>query len=193
MQAGLLGLYSGVVTYREDPELRGRIKVRVPGVLEPEAADHGPWALPRGGGAPQWGHVSVPPLGAAVWVQFVGGDVDQPVWEPGWYSAPDKTGDGAAEIFPEHEHPDVHVWGLGPFRLVVDLRAGQERATLKMIHDVNGEETPTGWVLLDAAGNGIQVYADSAVEVSALALVNVAGTVVQVHDRKVVPNGRAID
>lgn len=188
---GLWGIYPGVITYRDDPELRGRVKIHVPGILTPERADDGPWALPRGAGAPQWGRCSVPPVGAAVYVQFLAGNHDQPVWEPAWISAPDQTGDGEAERFPEYEHPDVHVWGLGPFRLVVDLRSGQERCELRMLQP--GTEEVTGRVLLDAVGHGIQVQADAAVEVSALALVNVDAAVVQVHERKVIANGRAID
>ena len=40
----LLGLYVGYVTHRRDPERLGRVRVCIPGVLEPHSA----WAWPLG-------------------------------------------------------------------------------------------------------------------------------------------------
>jgi len=114
----LAGTFTGTVVRRDDPENLGRVKVEVPGIIEGESA----WALPEGGGAPQFGSVSVPPLGAVVYVTFVNRNENTPVYRPGWFGKPD----GVSEMFPEHVHPDVHVFGMGPFRVVVDLRDPDE-------------------------------------------------------------------
>jgi hypothetical protein len=71
------GLYRGVVTDNLDPEQRGRLAVVCPDVGG-EAAS---WALPCVPMAgPQVGLWAVPPVGAAVWLQFEAGSADRPVW-----------------------------------------------------------------------------------------------------------------
>ena len=59
-------LYEGEVTRRDDPDGLGRIKVRIPGVVEPETPS---WAFPigsQGGGWAQHGSWEPPPIGANV-------------------------------------------------------------------------------------------------------------------------------
>lgn len=75
--APMLGLYVGYVVQRDDPEQLGRVKICVPGVLEPESA----WAWPLGtggGGSKDAGLFAVPDLGAEVGVFFNRGDVEAP-------------------------------------------------------------------------------------------------------------------
>jgi len=85
----LLGTYSGVVESIKDPEKRGRVKVRVPTVYGPAQGSIPttdiPWALPAGlpaGGSPDSGGVDWPPeIGDQVWVRFIDGEPEKPVWE----------------------------------------------------------------------------------------------------------------
>ena len=77
------GLYQGVVTSTKDPEKRGRIRVICPEVLdEAESA----WCDPMipvaydGGG-----DFCIPPHDEMVWIMFIAGDVDRPVWCGGWW------------------------------------------------------------------------------------------------------------
>ena len=61
----LLGMYVGYVTKRDDEEQLGRVRVCIPGVLEPESA----WAWPlgtSGGGSKDQGFFAVPEEGAEV-------------------------------------------------------------------------------------------------------------------------------
>ena len=61
----LLGMYVGYVTKRDDEEQLGRVRVCIPGVLEPESA----WAWPlgtSGGGSKDRGFFAVPEEGAEV-------------------------------------------------------------------------------------------------------------------------------
>jgi uncharacterized protein involved in type VI secretion and phage assembly len=72
------GKYRGIVVENNDAlEGRGRLRVRVPAVLGDDAA----WALPcvpyAGDGV---GFKFLPDVGAGVWVEFEGGDINYPIW-----------------------------------------------------------------------------------------------------------------
>lgn len=182
----LAGLFAGTVIDRADPERLGRVRVSVAGVVEESA-----WALPKGGGAELWGRVSVPPTGATVYVQFLSNDIESPVYEPGWYGKP--IGEDNAqysEMFPEHVDPDVHVWGAGPFRLVVDLRdpavTGVPRsARWKLVKEVGGAEQDIVWIEINE-DNSAQVHADNSLQIDVGGILDLLGTAgVQVQGRKV--------
>ena len=79
------GVYQGFVTNIKDPEKRGRIKVICPLVLggNTESA----WCDPvipvayDGGG-----DFCIPAKNEAVWILFIEGDSNRPVWLGGWWS-----------------------------------------------------------------------------------------------------------
>ncbi|MDO8586989.1 MAG: phage baseplate assembly protein V [Armatimonadota bacterium] len=72
------GKYRGTVTNVDDPTKRGRIKAKVPAVLEDQ--DTG-WCMPCAPYAgPDVGLVFIPEVGAGVWIEFEGGDVSYPIW-----------------------------------------------------------------------------------------------------------------
>lgn len=89
----LLGTYAGTVEKVTDPERLGRVKVRVPhvygGVMEPDgltgiATDDLPWALPAGLPAGHNHGISwLPDVGDHVWVRFLDGEPEKPLWEWG--------------------------------------------------------------------------------------------------------------
>lgn len=78
------GIYQGIVTNVEDPEKRGRLRCKIPKCLgeEKESA----WCDPLipvaydGGG-----DFCMPAINEAVWVMFIEGDVNRPVWLGGWW------------------------------------------------------------------------------------------------------------
>jgi uncharacterized protein involved in type VI secretion and phage assembly len=73
------GKFRAIVTDNQDPQKRGRLRVRAPSVLGDQDTD---WALPCfpfGGGA-GFGWFAVPPVNAQVWVEFEEGDIHRPVW-----------------------------------------------------------------------------------------------------------------
>lgn len=77
------GKYAGLVTDRDDPERLGRIRASVPEVLGDEPSS---WALPCAPfSGPDEGCFAVPPVGAAVWIEFQAGDVSRPIWTGGWW------------------------------------------------------------------------------------------------------------
>jgi len=92
----LLGTYGGIVESNRDPEKLGRLKVRVPHVYGVLAGGSGssyigtndlPWAMPAGmpaGGSKTSGGFShIPETGDSVWVRFLDGEPEKPVWEWG--------------------------------------------------------------------------------------------------------------
>ena len=72
------GKYSGSVVDIADTDQLGRVKVSVPSVYGPNIQD---WARP----CFSPGHFFVPPVGAAVWVEFEAGDPSYPLWVGTWY------------------------------------------------------------------------------------------------------------
>ena len=71
------GKYRGTVVDTADSTKRGRLKVKVPAVM----GDQEMWAMPcapyAGDGI---GFFALPPAGTSVWVEFEGGEINQPIW-----------------------------------------------------------------------------------------------------------------
>ncbi|MEU4039651.1 phage baseplate assembly protein V [Streptomyces collinus] len=80
------GLYQGVVVSAVDPSGVGRLLVRIPEVLGEEACVPAAPLTPLAG--TDSGMYVVPPPGAGVWVQFLDGDPDRPVWVGFWRGGP---------------------------------------------------------------------------------------------------------
>jgi uncharacterized protein involved in type VI secretion and phage assembly len=72
------GVYRGKVEKNIDPEQRGRLLVSVPAVTGSGTLN---WAMPSapfaGDSVGLW---AIPPAGANIWVQYEGGNPNQPVW-----------------------------------------------------------------------------------------------------------------
>lgn len=77
------GKYRGRVTDNQDPKGLGRIRARVPEVLQDVETG---WAIPcapyAGDGA---GSYTVPAPDAGVWIEFEAGDVSRPIWSGCWW------------------------------------------------------------------------------------------------------------
>jgi uncharacterized protein involved in type VI secretion and phage assembly len=72
------GKYRGKVENNFDPYQQGRVQISCPAVLGDGRMS---WAMPSvpyaGNGV---GFFMIPPVGANVWVEFEGGDIDYPIW-----------------------------------------------------------------------------------------------------------------
>lgn len=84
-----LGKYAGLVTANDPPasgDHRGQVTVKVPGILEetPDGDDHQPIEVLA---APAFlpGFFFVPEVDDPVWVEFVAGDINYPIWTGVWY------------------------------------------------------------------------------------------------------------
>ncbi len=180
------GMYVGYVTDRKDPEGLGRVRVCVPGVLEPHSA----WAFPLGtvgGGSDRRGFFSVPEKNAEVGVLFHQGDVDHPYYLCGHWGKPD-TGTEVPEPVKElgkEDAPQVRAFETSRFLLVFDDRAGKEALVIK--DKKSGDQ-----VEFDGAAMGITIKGTSALLLKADGIISIEGTSVQLNGRLVLPGTKPI-
>lgn len=204
-----LGKFRGFVVDNQDPEARGRIKLRVPSVLGDATTD---WALPCTpyGGSEALGMLHVPPVDAQVFVEFLEGDISSPVWTgtfwrqpdepPEEYTGPDtkvlKTDSGHVLTFDDTDGSEtITLTSSAEAELVLDhegsitltdqsggtviLDAGASELTVK---DANGNEmvmSASGIECTDVNGNKIST-SGSGVEIKSSAVVNIEGSMVSV-------------
>ncbi len=72
------GKYRGQVTDNNDPLMLGRIRAKVPAIFGDNETG---WALPSSPYAGKGvGFFFVPPIDANVWIEFEGGNPEQPIW-----------------------------------------------------------------------------------------------------------------
>ncbi len=92
------GKYRAFIVDVEDPDLRGRCKLKIPSVLGEEISD---WALPvvPYGGGEGFGMLAVPPVGSQVVAEFLEGDPSSPMWTGTFWRS-------ASEVPPEHGDAD---------------------------------------------------------------------------------------
>jgi uncharacterized protein involved in type VI secretion and phage assembly len=145
------GKYRAIVVDNADPSRLGRLKLRVPSVLGPDAVTG--WAspcVPYGGAADQ-GLLFVPDRDAGVWAEFEEGDLEFPIWVGTYWSRPGdesqvprpQAGDGTEEAEPQNP----------PTRKI--LRTGKKH-TLQF-EDAAGKEA----VLLQEGVHGHRITLDS--------------------------------
>ena len=180
------GLHVGEVVDREDPEGLGRVRVRIPGLIEPASA----WAWPLGtlgGGSDRRGFFSVPEKGAEVGVLFHQGDVDHPHYLCGHWGKPD----GQAEVpepargLSKEDTPRVRAFETERFLLSFDDREGKEALVVK-------DKTSGDQIEFDGKGMGITVKATSALMLKADGMVSIDAAVVQINGRLVMPGIKPI-
>ena len=122
-----LGLYEGTVVDNADPLKCGRVRVQIPGLIEPASA----WAEPVGkaGGSKARGELAVPEVGATVVVQFLMGDPDRPKYQPGhWGRGEELTYIKAVAARDAHL---VRIVETKAFDIVMDSRPGHEQLILR--------------------------------------------------------------
>ena len=78
------GIYQGVVTNINDPEKRGRLKCKCPDVLG--GSTESAWCDPMIPVAyDNGGDFCMPQKEETVWLLFIAGDANRPVWLGGWW------------------------------------------------------------------------------------------------------------
>lgn len=182
----LLGLHVGHVVDRADPLKLGRVRVRIPGLIQDASA----WAFPLGtlgGGSDRRGFFAVPEDGAEVGVLFQEGDVERPWYLSGHWGSPGGATEvpGPARELSKTETPQVRVLETQRFVLVFDDRAGHE--ALRIEDKLSGDQ-----IEFDGTALGMTVKATSALILKADGLINIEGTTVVINGRVVLPGGGPI-
>ncbi len=185
-ESSLPGLYLGEVVDREDPETLGRVRVRIPGLVEPSSA----WAWPLGtlgGGSERRGFFSVPEKGAEVGVLFHQGDVDHPHYLCGHWGKPESDAEVPEPVrgLAKEDAPKVRAFETERFLLLFDDREGKEALVVK--DKKSGDQ-----IELDGKGMGITVKATSALMLKADGMVSIDAAVVQINGRLVMPGTKPI-
>ncbi len=166
--------YVGVVVDREDPENLGRVRVRIPGVMEPFS----PWALPLGtggGGSANRGLFTVPDVGAEVGVFFNQGDPKAPHYLTGNWGKPG----GESEVPPQARNTyDNTVLATADFRVEVNQTEGERVLRLSNVR--------TGDVVeLNADRNSILIAGTTSVQIQAVGEIALDASVITIGGRAV--------
>ena len=172
----LLGMYVGYVTDREDPENLGRVRVCVPGLIEPHSA----WAWPLGtcgGGSKNRGFFAVPEVGAEVGLFFNQGDVDAPYYLSGHWGKPD----GESEVPKEAQDSlDNRVVATETFRIEMDETEGARKLKLTNLKTDD-------FLVFDAEDNSITLQGTTAITIKAVGAISLEAPQVTIAGRVVRP------
>jgi uncharacterized protein involved in type VI secretion and phage assembly len=150
------GKYRGIVADRNDPDQLGRLRLRVPSLLADAVTG---WAWPAtpyaGAGI---GLLALPQKDDLVWVEFLEGDLEHPIWSGGSWAKPG----GQTEIPQE-------ATGAYPDQVVLKTRSGN----VVVLSDADGDEqiiirAASGCeVVLDPNAKRVTVQADEVIVQSA--------------------------
>lgn len=111
------GKYRGLVTDNTDPTNRGRLKVRIPAVLDSLEV----WAMPCVPYAGKnVGFYSLPEASTGVWIEFEGGDLSYPVWTGCFWA------DGE---LPDPGGPSIKIWKTDKITMRIDDGADELQMT----------------------------------------------------------------
>lgn len=129
----MYGKYRATVTSNEDPLKLGRVQVSVaqfPGIQQS-------WALPSAPyGGKGVGFYAIPPVGANVWVEFEGGNLDTPIWSGCFWNEgelPSASPTPTVKVFKTDAITmtlDDSPENKGSFSLVVDAPAVSTKLTM---------------------------------------------------------------
>ena len=178
----LLGMYVGYVTQRDDPEQLGRVRVCIPGVIEP----HSSWAWPlgtSGGGSKDHGFFAVPVNGAEVAVFFNQGDVDEPYYLSAHWGKPDDESEVPEEA--RKLPPDNRVIATPTFRIQLDESKGARR--LALTNRKTGDH-----LVFDAETNTITLQGTTSITIRAVGAIRLEAPQVTIAGRIVRPIAQPI-
>lgn len=157
VQQKVYGKYRGFVADNQDPETRGRLRLRIPALLADEVTG---WALPclPFGGLADQGLFVVPEIEAQVWVEFEAGDISKPIWTGTFWQQSSDTPTEAAIDPPTTrllKTPSGHLFEF-------DDAEGEERFYLKHPTEAQIEIDKNGTIALtDANGSKLTLDADA--------------------------------
>jgi len=186
-----LAIHRAKVVENADPLGLGRVRIMIPGFLEPESAWAGPLAS-SGGGAAQLGSYNIPVIGANVAVFFDGGDIDYPMYMPGLWARPSEGGeqtptDPLAAFNEEGPEAAVKVRSQETESFVITMDEREGRELFQMRHKESGDI-----IEFDGVNRGITVKGSTAVLIQSQGLIELDAPIVSINGRTVWPGNEAI-
>lgn len=180
-----VALYRGVVTDIADPLKIGRVKLRVPGLIEPDSG----WALPLniGGGAEALGFYFVPEVGAEVAVWFHQGDVDELHYIPGCFRAPGRVSGLNERVTAKDPENAPKVKVIETDRFLVVLDDSEDTPALILQDKVSGDG-----IELNALTRQMSITATSSISITSVGTVAIEGVNVTINGRPVAPSPEPI-
>ena len=177
------GLHIGYVTDRNDPEQLGRVRVCVPGLLEP----HSGWAWPlgtSGGGSKNRGFFAVPEVNAEVALWFNQGDLSGDLF---YLAAQWGKPGGENEVPTEAQKtpPDNRVLATETWRVELDETAGARRFQITNL--ANGDASA-----FDAEKNTLVISATTSITIQALGAIQLVASHITLNGRVLRPVTDAI-
>jgi len=146
------GKYRGFVQDNNDPEQLGRLKVAVPSLLA-DAVSGWAWpAVPYAGAG--IGFFFMPQVGDLVWVEFIEGDLDHPVWTGGSWGKPGGQSELPQEALQSYPQQQVIKTPSGNV-IIINDSSGSESITIRT---KEGTE-----IIIDRSGPKITIQADSVI------------------------------
>lgn len=185
-------MYVGIVVDNIDPVKAGRVRVRIPGLIEPESG----WALPMGtgiGGQEKRGTFFVPNIGAEVCVFFNQGDVDHPHYMGGHWGWDVEGVEGRNEVptpvlsVPPEDAAKVRVIETDKFIIYMDDRPGEEDDSQagKERLVIQYKDDPENFIEIDGLNRGVTISATAGINIVSTGLINITGLQVQINGRRI--------
>jgi type VI secretion system (T6SS) baseplate-like injector VgrG len=151
------GKYRGFVVNTEDPKRLGRVRLQVPSVLGREVVTG--WAMPcvPYGGQKNQGFLSIPEVGAGVWVEFEEGDLEFPIWVGTFWSEP--GGESEIPALNGADGKELKNEQKPPTRKILKTQKGH---TLQF-EDADGEETV---IIIEATHKHVVAFNKEGVQIT---------------------------
>lgn len=148
------GKYQAIVSDNNDPENKGRIRVKQNFFY---GVDSSPWAMPcvPFGGSPQIGVYDAPEIGSGVWIEFQYGIPKLPIWTGFWFARPN----GNSELPNEaHGKPYMRLKKTKHFIISSDDSEGILR--IKKLDDDSGLEINGQEIIINKGSCKITILND---------------------------------
>ncbi|MBI3803959.1 MAG: hypothetical protein HY282_09395 [Nitrospirae bacterium] len=146
------GKYRGFVQENNDPEQLGRLQVKVPSLLADSVTGWAWPAVPYAGAG--IGFFFLPQVGDLVWVEFIEGELDHPVWTGCSWGKPG----GQSELPPEalQSYPQQQVIKTPSGNvIIINDASGSESITIRTAEKCE--------IVIDRSGQKITIQAESVI------------------------------
>ena len=174
--------YPAFVRHVDDPLGLHRVRCEIPGYMALT-----PWAFPHtnGGGSGDRGAHIVPKEGSIVFVRFLFGDDERPVYSGGSWGNGQPPADVRAAGKEAHKIQALEIGALGDlsFRATVDERSGHRGVKIYAIDTTDDEVVAS--LEFDLEQRGVSLFGLAGVDIQGRGFVNIEAPQVQINERLV--------